>query len=82
MSKLTEVLNRSTSWTTDCAIALAMGVVAGISADWLQLDAFPIAGPFLPPAIGGAAAFAVMQRQRRLVNSPAATFGAQPPRPG
>lgn len=74
MSKVTELLNRSTSMATDVVLAVAIGGLAGLGADWVQLDATPLIGAYVPPACAAAVAWLVLDRQRRLVRSPAATF--------
>lgn len=77
MSAATKALDklfaRSTSIGMDVAISIGLGVVAGLGADWLQLDAFPIGGKYVPFAIAGVVPAVVYLRQRgNLLKAPPA----------
>jgi hypothetical protein len=74
MSKFTNFLNKSTSVTTDIVISLGCGAVAGLAADWIQLDALPLVGAFVPPSIAGLTAGGIYMRQRENLRRPAPAF--------
>lgn len=74
MSKLTRALNRSTSWVTDAVIATGVAAGVGFGLALLPLEGIPFIGPFIPLAGAGVAGFAIMERQRRHVRSPPASF--------
>lgn len=74
MSKLTRALNRSTSWTTDALIAVGVGAGVGFGLAILPFEVIPVIGGFVPWAGAGLAAYAIMERQRRHVRSPPASY--------